>query len=383
MRKKLLALLCAAVLCLCLIPGSHAATGVIYFTAVNDRLLPLSGDSMPMTYNGTLYVPYTMFDANTTGINLGVSCSYSSSGNTLTIYNLRKMLVYDLDEGNSRDQHSGEIFSSQAITRNGLVYVPLGFTCDFFGLNRSNTITQYGNLIRVTNSSAVLNDAEFIDAGSSWMASRLREYLQSISEPVPSTDPEPSQSVSPDPDPEPDPGAADRVYLAFRCQTGEAAGEILDTLDQYGYHAVFFLSPDFLAEHSDLVRRMMGSGHSVGLALDGQDADTVLAQLEEGRQLLADTVHAYTYMVCADPAVTEALEQTGCLCWQTRVSAIPEEDTGAATLAANTLYAISRRSGSIRVTMDDSSVSAQALPSILRQLRADSYEILQAVETDF
>lgn len=345
MRKKLLALLCAAVLCLCLIPGSHAATGVIYFTAVNDRLLPLSGDSMPMTYNGTLYVPYTMFDANTTGINLGVSCSYSSSGNTLTIYNLRKMLVYDLDEGNSRDQHSGEIFSSQAITRNGLVYVPLGFTCDFFGLNRSNTITQYGNLIRVTNSPPCSTTRNLsTPAPPGWPAgcgntsrasqSQSRPLIRSL---LSLSLPTRTRSLT---------RRCRQSLSGLPLQTGEAAGEILDTLDQYGYHAVFFLSPDFLAEHSDLVRRMLGSGHSVGLALDGQDADTVLAQLEEGRQLLADTVHAYTYMVCADPAVTEALEQTGCLCWQTRVSAIPEEGTGAATLAANTLYAISRRSGS-------------------------------------
>ena len=65
------------------------------------------------------------------------------------------------------------------------------------------------------------------------------------------------------------------------------------------------------------------------------------------------------------------------------MSAVPGADTSAATLAANTLYAISRRSGDIPVTMDDSAVSAQALPSLLRQLRAGSYDVLQAVETDF
>ncbi len=381
MKRKLLALLCAAALCLCLAPGANAATGVIYFTAVNDRLLPLSADSMPMVSGGTLYVPYTVFDANSTGISLGVSCSHSRTANTLTIYNLRQMLVYDMNEGNARDQQSGQTYSARAITRNGLIYVPLGFTCDFFGLNRSNTITQYGNLIRVTNSAAVLSDAEFIDAGSSWMSSRLKEYLQSVSEPEPSPDPEPSPSVPPSQDP--DPGAADTVFLAFLCRTGEGTAQILDALEQYGYHALFFLSPEFLEQQGDLVRRILGSGHSVGLALDGQDTEAALAQLEQGQRLLSDAAHACTYMVCADAAVTGALEQRGLLCWSSRVSAVPGADTSAATLAANTLYAISRRSGDIPVTMDDSAVSAQALPSLLRQLRAGSYDVLQAVETDF
>ena len=271
MKRTALSLLCVLALCAGLLSGRAAAAGTIYFTAVNDTILPLSAGSMPMVSDGVLYVPYTMFDPNSTGISLGVSCSYSHSGNTLTVYNLRQMLVYDLDAGNARNQHTGYVYSARAVTRNGVVYIPVGFTCDFFGLSWSNTITAYGNLIRVTNSSAVLSDADFIDAGSPWMASRLQEYLQTQNipdpEPQPSTDPQPTPS---DPEPE-EPVTGGRIYLAFRCETGESWAQLLDLLDQYGIHALFLLPADLMAEQDSLIRRTVGSGHSVGLLVRGED----------------------------------------------------------------------------------------------------------------
>ena len=382
-RRAVLPLLCVLALCIGLFPGrAGAASGTIYFTAVNDTILPLSASSMPMVSGGALYVPYTMFDPNSTGISLGVSCSYSHSGNTLTIYNLRQMLVYDLDAGNARNQHTGYVYSAHAVTRNGVVYVPVSFTCDFFGLRWSNTITAYGNLIRITNSAAVLDDADFIDAGSPWMASRLQEYLQSqnVPDPGPGPSPEPQPSTGPGGDDDP---AGGRVRLSFLCSTGEGWEDILELLDQYGVHALFFLPADLLAQQGDLTRRTVGSGHSVGLLLRGQDPADALKQWEEGRALLARVARAQTFMAAGDESLAGALTAEGALFWSGGIDAVPAEDTGAATLAANTFRAISRRDGDIPVTMDDSAVSAQALATLLRQLRAEGYTLALTVETDF
>ena len=384
MKRRLLALLCMAALCLTLLPALAGASGTVYFTAVNDRILPLSADSMPMYSGGALYVPYNAFDSTYSGINLGVSCSYSRSGNTLTLYNLRQMLVYDMDEDNSRNQHTGQTYSARAVTRNGRVYVPLDFTCDFFGLNWSNSATEYGNLIRITNSAAVLSDADFIDAGSSWMASRLKEYQQSLNTGTPDPSPSsPSSSVSPSPSA--DPGSGTRVYFAFRCDTAEKTETILDTLDSYGYHAVFFLPPDLLAENGGLLRRIVGSGHSLGLLADGgaETESEALDALAEGNRLLERILHTGTCMVLTRDDLTGTLSQQGWLCWDTDVNGIPAAATKSATLSANVLRAVARNSGTVHITMDDSQVSSQALSSILRQLREDSYSIRLAVETDF
>lgn len=382
MKRTALSLLCVLALCAGLLSGRAAAAGTIYFTAVNDTILPLSAGSMPMVSDGVLYVPYTMFDPNSTGISLGVSCSYSHSGNTLTVYNLRQMLVYDLDAGNARNQHTGYVYSTRAVTRNGVVYIPVGFTCDFFGLSWSNTITAYGNLIRVTNSSAVLSDADFIDAGSPWMASRLQEYLQSQNipdpEPQPSTDPQPTPS---DPEPE-EPVTGGRIYLAFRCETGESWAQLLDLLDQYGIHALFLLPADLMAEQDSLIRRTVGSGHSVGLLVRGEDPVDAAAQLEEGSRLLAKIARVQTHIAAAEDSLTALAEGEGFLLWQGEVDAVPDGDISSATLAANTLRSITRRSGNIFVTMDDSAVSAQALTTLLRQLQGEDYTFRAAVETD-
>ncbi len=381
LKRKLGILLCVLLLSFSLLPViAGASTGAIYFTAVNDRLLPLTSETMPMVSGGALYVPYTVFDANSTGINLGVSCSYSRTGNTLTIYNLRQMLVYDMDEDNSRNQHTGQTYSARAITRNGRIYVPLSFTCEFFGLSWTNSYTEYGSLIRVTSSSAVLSNSDFIDAGSVWMASRLKEYQASLN--TGTSDPSPSPSPSPTP-PSTDPGSGARVYFAFRCDDGVQLQDLLDILDSYHYHAVFFLSPELLEERDDLVRRIAGSGHGLGLLAQADTAAGAARQLEEGSLLLEHILHTRTYMAMADNAVAEELSQQGWLCWDSQVNGVPGETTRPSTLSANVVRSISRHNGSIHVTMDSSAVSVQALPSILRQLREDSYSIRLAVETDF
>ncbi len=51
LKKTVLLLLLAAVL---LLPGRAAE---VTFTSVNNTLLPLSDDSMPTLYGGTVYLP--------------------------------------------------------------------------------------------------------------------------------------------------------------------------------------------------------------------------------------------------------------------------------------------------------------------------------------
>ncbi len=375
-----MALLCALALCLVMATSAWGSSGTIYFTAVNDRLLSLTSDTMPMWSGGALYVPYTVFDAGSTSVSLGVSCSYSSTGNTLTVYNLRKMLVYDMNAGSARDQHSGQTYSARAITRNGRIYVPVAFTCDFFDLGWSNTYTEYGNLIRITSSAAVLSNADFIDAGSVWMASRLKEYLQNQYPGPADTPPEPSASAPEETEPD---GENSQVYLAFRCDTGQAAQEILDTLDGTGSRALFFLPADALADNGDLIRRIVGTGHSLGLATDADTAEAALSELESGNRMLARMARTQTRMALAGDGITGDLAQAGWLCWTGWYDGAPDVDMRPATLTANLMAVLGRRTGTIRITMDDSTVSSEALAALLRRTATEGYVFLQAVETRF
>ena len=90
--KKRTALALVLTLLVALLNTAQAA-GNIYLTAVNESVLELTSDTMPTWSGGVLYVPYTVFDSSYTGINLGISSSYSRDGGTVTLYNLQQMMI--------------------------------------------------------------------------------------------------------------------------------------------------------------------------------------------------------------------------------------------------------------------------------------------------
>ena len=72
MKKRLLAAFCAAVVLFGLFAGLSGPAQAdwddgLMLIAINDQLLPLSADVMPITVGGTVYVPYTLFDAKLNG----------------------------------------------------------------------------------------------------------------------------------------------------------------------------------------------------------------------------------------------------------------------------------------------------------------------------
>ena len=98
-KGRLMGLFLAAVLCLGLFQPVPAAAADLYLTSLNETIRPLTASTMPMWSGGVLYVPYNTFDSNTTGVRLGMDCSYERSSNLVTLYNLQKVLVFDLNLG--------------------------------------------------------------------------------------------------------------------------------------------------------------------------------------------------------------------------------------------------------------------------------------------
>lgn len=62
MKKRLGALLCALVMCLALLSPASALEEVC-FTSLNNKLLPLASDTMPLWSGGVLYVPASLSTA--------------------------------------------------------------------------------------------------------------------------------------------------------------------------------------------------------------------------------------------------------------------------------------------------------------------------------
>ena len=138
-KRRAVRLLLAAVLILGLFPPVPASAATLYFTAVNNSVAPLTSDTMPFWSGGTLYVPYSIFDAslNKIGVGLGLYTSYNRDSRTVTLFNLRQMLIFDLNSGTCRDDVTGTTYISRAIMRGGRPYLALSTVSSHFDLEYS------------------------------------------------------------------------------------------------------------------------------------------------------------------------------------------------------------------------------------------------------
>jgi peptidoglycan/xylan/chitin deacetylase (PgdA/CDA1 family) len=381
--KRWLACLCAAVLVIGLSVPALADEVTVYHTALNDKLMDLSADTMPTQVDGVVYVPYVVFDRDITGVDLGVYYGQRKTDTdyTLTLYSARSMLVFDLNAGTCVDGNTGESKNMKAIFRNDKVYVPLGSVCSFFGLKSSFTPTSYGTLIRITNGREAQDTSTFVYAAIAQMKNRYNKYISGLN-PSDSTSPSSGGQSTPSPSPSgsesQEPGRSDvRVYLAFCCGQGESLGDILDALDSRGMRALFLFAPEDLADYALELRRIVGSGHAVGLLADSQ------AQLEQGSRLLEELAHIRTHTALAvDGSLdSRALEEDGWASWPLDVDGRPDGRSQYA-LSSDILEELEGRRAVAYVTMDDTEVSAGALKRVLAGLAGEEYTVRLPVETE-
>lgn len=377
-KRRVLPLVLAVVLALSLTPASAAT---LYFTAVNNTVAPLTSETMPFWSGGTLYVPYTIFDAslNNVGVGLGLYTSYNRDSRTVTLYNLRQMLTFDLNSGTCLDEVTGTTYISRAIMRGGRPYLALNTVCSHFDLeysyNQLPDIPQ-GFLVRIKSSDTVMSDADFIDAAKNVINNRLREYTQGLN-PAESTDPgtnpstqNPGGTTVPDKD-----GPA--AYLAFRCETAAGLTDILDALGESRRCAVFFLTPQLL-EEGDLVRRILGGGHSVGILADGGETAHLL---ERGGLALERAACARTTLTYAAAGQRERLEEHGWVCWQETVLLRPDDTVSANSFASSAVRRLGKQDKAVYLTLEGGENAARVLPALLRYLDRENYVVSIPVET--
>lgn len=379
MKKRRVMRLLTIVLVLGLFRPMPASAATLYFTAVNNSVAPLTSDTMPFWSGGTLYVPYSIFDGslNNIGVGLGLYTSYNRDSRTVTLFDLRQTLTFDLNSGTCRDDMTGTTYISRAVMRGGRPYLALNTVCSHFGLEYSYSqlpdIPQ-GFLVRIKNSSAVMSDADFIDAAKNVISSRLREYTQGLSQ-AESTNPGTNPSFPSTPGGPAEVGEDDTaVYLAFRCETSAGLTDILDILNGGGRWAVFFLTPRLL-EEGDLVRRILGSGHSVGILADEGEA---LSALEAGNLALERAACTRTTMVYAAAGRQEALEERGWVCWRETALLRPDSTN---SFASNAVRRLEKRDGAVYLTLEGGGDTAGALPALLRQLDRESCVVSVPMET--
>ena len=374
------------VLCLGLFLPIQVSAADLYFTALNERVELLTTGSMPFWSGRILYVPYTLFDKNlnSTQTDLGLNASYSNrTKNTVTVYNLQKMLVFDLDAGTCRDGLTGEIYPYKAVMRNGKPYLPLEMVCSFFGLRWSfNTLSDIpdGYLIRITNSESYLDDASFIDAAGNLLQRRLQSYTQSLS---------PGDTTTPTtPDPEEDIDEEEEItptniptYLAIRCEESESILSIAETLNDAGNFGVFFLTPQLILEEDALVRKLLGMGHSIGILAEGKTVDETRRILEEGNQYLSRLALTRSTLAYVPANQQAALEKEGWVCWDETLLLSPSDSVGSAYFATKTLNQLNGRNRVTYLTLTGDADGARVLSTLLWRLSEQHFILGIPLET--
>ncbi|MCI2106129.1 MAG: hypothetical protein LKK00_05345 [Intestinimonas sp.] len=399
MKRAMAVLLCAALALALLLPANGQANAAwddnIIFMAANYTLMPLNEDTMPLMVGGTVYVPYTLFDSRVTGVDLGVyNGGQNKTYNTYTIYSAKQNLTFELGNGLVYDYFpDGNIQKDfpRAFIRNGMVYLPAYKVCSYFGLQYSYLYTTYGYpLVRVKNQNEGLSDAAFIDSASTAVLYNLNNYYHSLTpdaSPAPTDEAAPPvQSKPPGPATEnPENKAAVRVYLAFRCDTGEAGSILLGSLKKQGTPALFLFTAEQLAAQDTLVRQVISEGHTIGLIVPGRSVEAAEDALRAGNALLAHIARASTHVALPDgasSATVAQLERDGWLCWRGDLDGVPADRTSAWT-SYEILTALDSRTSATHITMDDSNTSARTLSSVLSTLRRDQYDYRPTLETEF
>ena len=404
-KKRILALLAAVMLCVSAFGAYPTARAVDlpHFVACNDNLLLLRERFIPIVADGKYYIPYQVLEASSTGINLGVYPVYNAAIRTLTIYNREKVLSFDLSQGICTDR-DGRVLSARAMTRDGQIYVPASFVCEYFGLTFSYFAeTRYGPMIRICSQTARLTDSQFLTAAQLMMGERLndwRKYQASLVTPTPVVTPSQTPSVKPTVTPTPTERPTTtpvtptapvvdksdvRTYLAFRVNQPDGVSGIINRLEFYQIPALFFFPADDLARYDEEIRRVLCSGYAVGLTVSGTTEEEILAGAAEGNRVLQQIAYFGTYTILLSDEVgsrtRSAVRDSGMLIWQPDVDAVPNGQT-VPDQAESALKKISRYNDRVNI-LSDCSTSASALMAwMVPELMGDHYDIRLAVETE-
>ncbi|MCI8418889.1 MAG: hypothetical protein HFF79_00060 [Oscillospiraceae bacterium] len=347
-------------LALVLMPRGRAAASGVYFTAANDQLLDLNGETMPFLSNGMLYVPNTVFQ----GTDLGVSFARNYGMHLALLYTAQTDLRFDLENQSAWDK-LGNQYDTYAIERGDCVFFPLDVVCRHFGLDWSFTQTANAPLIRITTSGAVLNTEEFTSAAATQMENYYNAYQRQLEEQTADTRPAPADPVIPPVQT----GEGQQVRLLITGRDTEATAELLALLENAQVQATFLLDTEAM-EDGDLVRGIASGGHAIALAAEGETARAVESELRRGRELLWEAGCLWLELVWygGEDDISGLLEEMGC----GRVRAeldLQSTGLGSASRARRLLTSIERHGGEeVSVHLGDDKGCLRGLEVLLREL---------------
>ena len=164
-----------------------------------------------------------------------------------------------------------------------------------------------------------------------------------------------------------------------------AEASIPCSVETYDAYTSLPLSASLTLDSGETLRRMVGSGHLVGLSVTGATLSRVEEELETGSALLASLIRVQPHAVYLEVAgndVAAALEGDGWACWTPQLRQLEDSRT-AYNRSSALLSALDSRSGSVRLLLDDGAGTADLLDRLLPRLDQNNYQVRLPVETVF
>ncbi len=377
-------------------PSPSSAAPDVIFTAVNDTFLRgLSPSTMPTVIGGQAYVPYATFTA---APNPGLIGKYDGVNNQLVLYNINRILTFDMANAITRDEQ-GTVYSAGAVRRNGTYYVPARVVCEAFGFRYSFVPGNLlGPIVRINTDGSGLSDDYLVSRGFSVMRTIYDQYQRDYGAPL--EEPEPYDAPEPEPEapqtqpeqPDPDEALTGKVvYLAIVGDVNEYTAQILDLLEDNRYSAAFFVTPRAQGENADYLLRAAASGHVIGVNLYGEGSSfdstqQLLAQAQDTQQVIraVTKTRARALMVPGGSASLtqeqrDALIQAGYRLWDG--SGQTDLWASANDIYSSSLSQLRRAPGNAVLCLGNNPASVQALSSLAAFFRSHGIEVRPLFET--
>ena len=366
MKKKAVSIfLCLVLICSFSVPFSQAAPTVVFFTAVNDTILPLNAETMPIYFNGMLYVPYRVF------ISAGIYGSASISNGQALMYKSGKSLDFDFTNGTVKTEE-GIIFRSiSARIVNGTFYLPVEYLCQYFGLSHDVIPYDPASIIRIISGN-VINEKTLLGLNKDLLTSYYNDYmgLGDPADPPPTTDPDPTAPVTYE---------NVTINLSFYELPQENVIQVLESLSSFGYRGNFFASYDDIAANPGLFRRIAGSGHTIGILLREGTYDEYVKVSE----ILYEAAKVRTILVSSDSAADSAshtAEANGLIfCPASRIFS-----AGSTATSASITNELPKTPGAgENLLFSCGSSASESFMGVLSFLRKNQYIIAKISETNY
>ena len=390
MKKKILCIVLILCMMLAFVPVVSQAAVTPHFVIINETLLPFNESTMPMVVGGDIFVPVNVLS----GLNVWASGSAE----------LELVRVF---RGNNRfvDFHTapGE---AMTVNQDGVTlrwpharrvgetfYVPIRQVSDFFGLTFRlieipDTIISERQMFAVRIiSNSTINDPTAVGMNRDGIR---RSYDHRFAPPPPPqhqppTSGQPDVTTPPVPPPpvEEDlpPDYSDvTIYLSFYDLSAGSVGSILELLDtqaQYGVRACFFVSSEDIFNDPGMIRRISGTGHTLGIWLNEGTFEEYLRV----SAILFEAAKVRTVIVSASEVAESAsamAQEHNLIFWDGAQSIVDYEGSSMATITA----AIPRESGARgNLMFSGSEEAALALQGVYSYLQTNQFTIKRITET--